>query len=266
MSSAGSIPFDRAAAVYDRTRRLTPEASAATTKLLTAELGDRAPCLEIGVGTGLIGLPLVGAGARLVGMDLSRPMLEKIVEKAGGRAPFPLVIGDATRLPFADGAFGGAYARHVLHLIRDWRAAVRELVRVVERGGVVLINFGFNEGPWQEIGDHMDAQVGRDGERVIGLDFDGRDRLDAAMAELGASHRELPEIWQESELTLGRYFAEIEDRAFSWTWRVPTDRLVAAVAETKAWAAARYGSFDRILEPRFKSVWRAYDLPRAAPP
>jgi ubiquinone/menaquinone biosynthesis C-methylase UbiE len=260
MSPPGSIPFDRAAKVYDVTRRLTPEASAATTKLLRAELGDRAPCLEIGVGTGLIGLPLAAAGTRLVGMDLSRPMLDKIVEKAGGRAPFPLVIGDASRLPFADGSFGGAYARHVLHLIRDWRAAVGELVRVVARGGVVLINLGFTEGPWQEIGDHMDAQVGRDGERVVGLDFDGSDRLDTAMAELGASHRDLPEIWQESELTLDRYFAGIEDRAFSWTWRVPTERLDAAVAETRAWAAARYGSFDRILEPGFKSVWRGYDL------
>ena len=58
MSSGGSIPFDRAAEVYDQTRGLTAEASAATTDLLRRELEARQPCLEIGVGTGLIGLPL----------------------------------------------------------------------------------------------------------------------------------------------------------------------------------------------------------------
>jgi ubiquinone/menaquinone biosynthesis C-methylase UbiE len=261
VSSPGSIPFDRAAEVYDETRRLTPAASAATTELLAAELGDRQASLEIGVGTGLIALPLSATGVPVVGLDLSRPMLGKIVEKSGGRMPFPLVIGDATHLPFGDDRFGAAYARHVLHLIADWRTALTELVRAVVPGGVLLVNIGFNEGPWQEIGDHMDEQAGRDGHRVIGLDFDGGAELDEAMAELGASHRDLPEIWQESELTLDRYFADIDARAFSWTWRIDPERLAAAVDETKRWAAERFGSFDRVLEPRFRSIWRAYDLP-----
>ena len=55
----------------------------------------------------------------MVGLDLSGQMLGKIVEKAGGRIPFPLVMAGATRLPFGDDRFGGAYARHVLHLIAD---------------------------------------------------------------------------------------------------------------------------------------------------
>jgi SAM-dependent methyltransferase len=265
MIPAGSIPFDRAADVYDETRRLTPEASAATTELLAAELGDRTPSLEIGVGTGLIALPLAAAGVPVVGLDLSRPMLRKIVEKSGGRIPFPLVIGDATRLPFADDAFGGAYARHVLHLIAGWRTALTELVRVVVPGGVLLINVGLDEGPWQEVGDHMDERAGRNGHRVVGLDFDGGEELDEAMTGFGASHRDLPPVWQESELTLDRYFAQIEARAFSWTWRIDPERLSAAVAETKRWAAERFGSFDRVLEPRFRSVWRAYDLPPGPP-
>jgi hypothetical protein len=166
-------------------------------------------------------------------------MLGKIVEKAAGRMPFPLVIADATQLPFGDGRFGGAYARHVLH----------------------LVDLGLNEGPWQEVGDHIDQQVGRGGHRVVGLDFDGIAELDGAMARFGASYRDLPEIWQESELTLDRYFAEIDGRAFSWTWRVDPERLAVAVAGTKRWAAERFGSFDRVLEPRFRSIWRAYDLP-----
>jgi ubiquinone/menaquinone biosynthesis C-methylase UbiE len=88
VSSGGSIPFDRAAEVYDETRGLTAEASAATTDLLRRELEARQPCLEIGVGTGLIGLPLHRAAIRMIGVDLSAPMLGKLVEKAEGRLPF----------------------------------------------------------------------------------------------------------------------------------------------------------------------------------
>ena len=259
MSPGGSVPFDRAAEVYDETRRLTPEASAATTELLRTELEGRQPCLEIGVGTGLIGLPLHRAGIRMIGVDLSAPMLAKLVEKAGGRPPFPLIIGDATRLPFADDVFGAALARHVLHLIPLWQDALTELIRVVRPRGVLLINIGFSEGPWQEIGDHLDARIGATARRV-GLDFHRGAELDDAMAATGARARELPTVWQESELTMERYFGEVEAGVFSWTWNVSSDLLADAVAETKAWAAGRFGNFGRILEPRFASVWRAYDL------
>jgi SAM-dependent methyltransferase len=260
VSSGGSIPFDRAAEVYDETRGLTAEASAATTDLLVHELEARQPSLEIGVGTGLIGLPLHRAGIPMIGVDLSAPMLAKLVEKAEGRLPFPLIIGDATRLPFADDVFGAALARHVLHLIPLWRDALWELVRVVRPAGVLLINIGASQGPWQEIGDHLDARIGESARRV-GLDFSRGAELDDVMAALGARARELPAVWQESDLTLERYFAQIEDRVFSWTWRVDPDRMSAAVAETKAWAADRFGDFDRVLEPRSPTVWRAYDLP-----
>ena len=260
MSPSGSIPFDRAAEVYDETRRLTPEASAATTELLRTELEPRQRCLEIGVGTGLIGLPLQRAGVRLLGVDLSAPMLAKLVEKAGGRPPFPLVIADATRLPFADHVFGAALARHVLHLIPWWRDALTELVRVVRPRGVLLINIGFSEGPWQEMGDHLDALIGETARRV-GLDFHRTAELDEAMASLGARARELPTVWQESELTMEQYFGEVEAGVFSWTWNVPPDLLADGVAQTKAWAAERFGDFDRVLEPRFASIWRVYDLP-----
>jgi ubiquinone/menaquinone biosynthesis C-methylase UbiE len=260
MGPTERVPFDRVAEVYDETRRLTSGASAATTALLRSELAGRQPCLEIGVGTGLIALPLAVSGIDVVGIDLSAPMLAKLVEKGGGVAPFPLAIGDATRLPFSDAAFGGAFVRHVLHLISDWRAAVAELVRVVAPGGVLLINIGFDQGPWQEIGDHMDAQVGREVRRA-GLDFTETAELDRAMAEFGGSVRDLPPVWQESERTLARYFEEVEAKVFSWTWRVDPGRLASAVAETKRWAVERFGDPDRVLEPRFPSSWRVYDLP-----
>ncbi|MFN8232898.1 MAG: class I SAM-dependent methyltransferase [Actinomycetota bacterium] len=86
-------------------------------EVLSAEFGEKGPILEVGVGTGQVALPLAAGGVRVVGIDLARPMMERLVAKAGGRSPFPLVEGDATGMPFADDAFDEAYLRWVLHLI-----------------------------------------------------------------------------------------------------------------------------------------------------
>ena len=50
--------FDRAVEYYDRTRGLSEEAAREMTLLLSSELHDRGRTLEIGVGTGLVALPL----------------------------------------------------------------------------------------------------------------------------------------------------------------------------------------------------------------
>lgn len=257
---ASSVSFDRAAEYYDETRRLTAEASRAVADLLRAELNGREPCLEIGVGTGLVALPLHDAGVRLVGLDLSAAMLRKLADKTGGRPAFPLLRGDATRLPFHDAVFAGAVARHVLHLIPRWPDAVGELVRVVRPGGVLLLNIGAVGGPWQEVQDRLEAAAGP-GTRRVGLEAAGHELLDDTLGRLGVRSRELPPVWEESDYTLAAYFQEAEERVFSWTWNVPPDRLAAAVETTRAWASERFGRLDDVLETRFPIVWRAYDLP-----
>lgn len=255
-----SVSFDPAAEHYDETRSLTADASRAVTDLLGGELDRRRPCLEIGVGTGLIGLPLHQAGIRMVGLDLSAAMLRKLVEKTGDRPAFPLLRGDATRLPFADAVFGGAIARHVLHLIPRWQDAVGELVRVVRPRGVLLLNIGVSGGPWGEVQDRLEAAAGP-GSRRAGLEAMDHALLDDALERLGVRFRELPPVWEESDSTLEAYFHEAEERVFSWTWNVPPDRLAAAVEATRAWASERFGGLDEILEPRYPIVWRAYDVP-----
>ncbi len=257
-----SVSFDRVADRYDETRarQLTSDAGAAVVELLHSELAGRAPCLEIGVGTGLIALPLRDAGVRMMGLDLSAPMLRKLLEKTGGRQSFPLLIGDATRLPFRGDAFGGAVVRHVLHLIPDWRGAIAELVRVVRPGGALLLNIGGPGGPWEEVQDRLEAEAGPGSGRV-GLASKDHQLLDDALARLGARFRGLPPVWQSSDQTLESFFLEAGQGLYSWTWNVAPERLAEAVATTRAWAFERFGRLDEVLEPRYQIVWRAYDLP-----
>ncbi|MDP9363688.1 MAG: class I SAM-dependent methyltransferase, partial [Chloroflexota bacterium] len=129
-------------AAHDRQRSLPAEAERAMIEGLRVRLAGRGRCLDAGVGTGAVALPLARAGIPLVGLDRSRAMLGALVAKGDGGPPFPLVRGDLVRLPFVDGAFGAAVAANVFHLIAAWREATAELVRVVGPGGLLLVNLG----------------------------------------------------------------------------------------------------------------------------
>jgi SAM-dependent methyltransferase len=255
-----SIAFDRAAEYYDRTRLTDPVTLRETVDVLEGEFAGRGRVLEIGVGTGALALPLAERGIPMLGLDLSVPMMARLVEKAGGEAPFPLVQGDATRLPLRDGGVGGAYCRWVLHLIPDWEAAVAELCRVTRPGGVIVTEPGGFTGAWRGMWLRFVDLLG-DRIRPIGLDWVGEhEELDAAFAAGGATRRDLPPVFARNDSTLRRYFDELDDRLYSWTWRVPPEELAPAVAEVRAWAEREHPDFDTPFEPEQPIPWRAYDL------
>jgi SAM-dependent methyltransferase len=254
----GSIRFDRAAEFYDRTRRLLPEAERGTVELLRAELTGRGRCLEIGVGTGLISLPLHRAAVPMVGLDLSSPMLVKLVEKAGGVMPFPLVLADATRLPFRDDGFGGGVVRWVLHLVPEWRRLVEELVRVIRPGGTTLVSLGGFKDSWAIVDRFLELAGGVP--FAVGLDPRDPAPLDREFERHGAAARLLPPIATHDETTIGEFLEEMDAGMQSWTWRVPDDVRRRVLPELRTWAQRRFGSLERSVEPDLQILWRAYDL------
>lgn len=257
---SGSVPFDRAVEYYDRTRGLSEEASREMTALLANELRGRGRCLEVGVGTGLVALPLAAAGVSLVGLDLSAPMLGKLAEKAGGRAPFPLLVGDATSLPFGDHRFGGAVVRHVLHLVPGWRKVVGELVRVVAPGGLVLVSSGQVPEPWHELTERFMDRVGRPS---FASAFDAWETgaIERAFREHGAAIRLLPRITERVPQTLGEFLDQMEGGLHSWTWEVDEETRREAVAELRTWALERWGTLDPPGGRDVAIEWYAHDLP-----
>lgn len=258
-TGSGSIRFDRAAEFYDRTRALLPEAELATVALLRAELAGRGRCLEVGVGTGLISLPLHRAGMRMVGLDLSGPMLAKLVEKAGGAIPFPLILADATRMPFRDGAFGSAIVRWVFHLVPEWQRLVEELDRVIGPGGTALVSLGGFKDTWGIVDRFLELAGGVP--FAVGLDPRDPAALDREFERHGARARLLPPIATHDDTTVGQFLNEMDAGMHSWTWRVPDDVRRRVGPELRTWAAARFGSLERPVEPDLQILWRAYDLP-----
>lgn len=256
---AESLVFDRAPDYYDRTRALPEEAMAEVVTMLVAELRDKGNCLEIGVGTGRMALPLAGQGVELVGLDLSTPMLERLRRNAGGREPFPLVIADATRQPFAGASFATALAVHVFHLIPDWREAVAEVVRVVRPGGNVLVE----QGNWaqdlgREIDDRFCAAAGIE-KRHRGANQ--RSEIDEAFGGFGASVRSLPGVVARFRRTLEERIADLEEGLFSFTWGANESDRRRAAQEVRQWARAAMGPLEEERDFEALVELRAYDLP-----
>ena len=255
-----SIAFDQAADYYDETRALPPDVHAEFIARAADELRDRGPCVEVGVGTGRIGRSLADAGVDLVGVDLSEPMLRRLVANADGRAPFPLARADATRLPLATDAFGAALVCHVLHLVPRWRDAVAELVRVVRPGGVIVISIGGAPGPLaRAVSGHFEDEVGAGPLRPGLTEIED---LDAALIGV-ARRRDLAPVQHRVERSLAHLIEGYERNQFGTAWRLADDVRIAAVERTKRWAEATYGTLDHTEAALIDLVWRAYDLAEA---
>lgn len=257
---SGSVSFDRAAEYYDQTRGLSEDGVGMTTQALAAAFDGAGPILEIGVGTGQIALPLHAAGMQVVGLDLSRPMLAKLLAKADGAPPFPLLEADATRMPLPDDAFGGAYLRWVLHLIPDWRAAVAEVARVVEPGGLFLAGLGSYGGMGSEIQERFAELTGVSTDPA-GLTWDGWNELDALVDALGGEKLSDISIEALPVDDVETFVRGIEGNRYSWTWAVGDDALRhRAAALTRAWAEDRWGPLERVPREPIRVTFAAYRL------
>jgi ubiquinone/menaquinone biosynthesis C-methylase UbiE len=116
------------------------------------------PVLELGCGTGRIALPVLKAGARLVGIDRSAPMLARArtrLARARVAHRAMLIRGDIRELPFR--------SRRGFHLVMapygilqsltreaDLRATLASVARVTRRGGLFGVDLVPDLPRWSE--------------------------------------------------------------------------------------------------------------------
>jgi ubiquinone/menaquinone biosynthesis C-methylase UbiE len=114
--------------------------------------------LDVGCGTGTNLKLYHDAGCQVSGIDLSAAMLAVAVDKLGDQAGF--LLGDAARMPYADGVFDLVTAMLTLHempaAVRP--AAISEMVRVTKAGGWVLL-IDYHTGPLRLPGGWLNRLV-----------------------------------------------------------------------------------------------------------
>lgn len=96
--------------------------------------------LEIGCGMGSDLLQFARGGASVTGIDLTPRSIEITRHRFqlyGERGDF--VLSDGEHLPFADESFDVVYSNGVLHHTPDTEGAVKEVHRVLKRGGTAKV-------------------------------------------------------------------------------------------------------------------------------
>ncbi len=249
--------FDVQAAGFDRRAGLS---SSVCEEVADALVDMTAPgpeqlVLELGAGTGVIGLPLSERVGRYMGLDISHPMLEifreKLARQGARTRPASLVQADANqRWPLPEGSVSVVFASRAAHLF-DENHLVSELLRTSLPAGawLVLGRVRREAGSWRE------ALRGALQERLGGLGYvprsagGTRQRLLSALERSGGSGavtriaarwsvRERPSealgAWRgKSGLAGVALPAAVQDEVLQWL---------------EAWARERYGDLDAIHE------------------
>jgi ubiquinone/menaquinone biosynthesis C-methylase UbiE len=101
----------------------------------------RGRLLDVACGPGVVTAALAPTAASVVAFDATEEMLEKARSRCAkaGSGNVEFKRGDAENLPFGDGQFDGVVTRLAVHHFTDPRRALREMFRVLRRGGTAVI-------------------------------------------------------------------------------------------------------------------------------
>jgi SAM-dependent methyltransferase len=140
------------------------------------------PWLDLSCGPGAFVRAIAAAapGALVVGLDISRAMLDVAAQRTSGYTNAVLIRGDAHALPFLDGAFGGVNNAGALHAYDDPELVFREIRRVLRPGGI-YVGSTFAEAP---------SLVGRIAARAAGIRRFETGELRAWLQRIGFSDYE----------------------------------------------------------------------------
>ena len=97
--------------------------------------------LDVACGPGIVTAALAGRAHEVTAFDATPEMLRKARQKceAAGHSNIRFELGDAEKMPFADGLFDGAVTRLAIHHFARPERVIGEMFRVLRPGGIAVI-------------------------------------------------------------------------------------------------------------------------------
>ena len=128
--------WDRNAGRYDRFMRKDRAAYEEMYKLIRPVVKAKT-VLELATGTGLIAKHIVNAAAHIEAADVSAEMIAE-AKRDNRSAKLHFSVQDMFRLPYADASFDVVIVANALHIVPTPELTLREIVRVLKPGGVLI--------------------------------------------------------------------------------------------------------------------------------
>jgi ubiquinone/menaquinone biosynthesis C-methylase UbiE len=272
-----SVSFDPIAHLYDATRGYPDAAARQIARAIeqAAHATAQTSFLEVGIGTGRIAFPLASLGHIYTGVDISHKMLAELEkklrqdawledERPWGALPdentqiaslvqrfvqeakqssLRLVRSDMTQLPFCDAAFDAVVAVHVFHLVSDWQLAVREVLRVLRPGGMLLHCWDKNtKGDLQLIGNQWSIFLQESGGNTKRPGATSTQEVYNWLRAQGFQSEVLAPMFWKMSVTPRQAIENFTRRYMSGTWSIPDDIFSAASERLWKWANTYYGT------------------------
>ena len=253
---------------YDRQRQHPPGVSVRIGEFIAGLLPARAEVLELGIGTGRIAVPVVAAGCRVTGIDISAEMLGQLQSPSGEAASHPrLVLGDISRLPFRNDCFDAVTAVHVLHLVPGWEQALAGALRSLRPGGKLLLGRDWIDP--ESIAGQLQSQVPRVVLHNMGPNLKapaGGYNVAAALNELGAGAlhvgaNELIAAEWETELSPEEILTAIRQRNHPESWILPDEMLDPVDERMRDFAAPLWPDLEARQAVRRRFLIAVYQRP-----
>lgn len=236
--------FDRIADKYSDQRAHPSQVSEQIGRAVMELVGTGAHLLEVGIGTGRIAHPVVRAGARVTGIDISAGMLRELGNQ-DTRERLSLVQADMHAMPFPNDLFDGVMAVHVLHLADDWRTVLTEIARVLRPGGLFI-----QGDDWIDPASCVGALRNQLRATVMELEPTLRPPAVGAtirktLAELGGTEaRQVTAAEWTGQTTPAQVLQAIAQRDVPEAWILSDELLEATMARLRHWAADQWPNLD----------------------
>lgn len=254
-----NFSFDKRVADRYNRQRAHPEAvSQAIGQAIIETIGGEQPphILEVGYGTGRIGMPVAKAGGRVTGFDLSFEMMANEVNRDEPDVSVDLAQADMHHFPFPKHAFDAVLCVHVLHLAPDWRQVFKEMRRSVKPGGLFIRGSDWldPESVLARFRDELRAHVLRLMPNAMPpAAMVSTQEMQAEFAGLNAKTKVAAE-WHIPVSPRDRLQA-IETKTDNESWFLPPPMHSAVLSHMQEWAAATWEDLDKPL-----SVTRRFTL------
>lgn len=243
--------FDDQAGDFDRRAGLPAEVPERIAQAMAemAGLADGDGLLEIGAGTGEIGVHLARLPGRYLGLDRSFPMLAVFRDRGGPAVNLVQADGDAP-WPVPDGKVALVFGSRSLHYIRTAHLA-SELKRVASQRGIVLVagRIRREEGSVkEEMRRRMRHLLKENGFAGLGAGRK-RDAVDDAFVREGWTPL-APKVvatWEVAS-TPRQSLDSWLGKAGLAGLKVPDEVKLRVLEQLREWAQARFGSLDREIE------------------